>query len=202
MDGNELSQALVGLEQPVNPGEHTFRAESGDARSKIAKVSIEEGGRKTVTLRLVSAAPPPPPPQVPVDNPEQPPQTSSSGSTLRTVGWIALGVGVIGGGVGTVYMLKKNADGSDADKLYKACNPRVCTAAERDRIDTLDAGASSAGLRSTAGFIVGGVGIVGGVTMIIVGSMGSDDAKPDAPSETASVQPWLGIGSAGLTGTF
>ena len=203
LDGDEVPRALVGLEQPVNPGEHALRAQGEDVRSKPIKVNIAEGERATVTLRLIKlATKPPPPPVEPIDKPQPKPEPTGGGSTLQTVGWIALGVGVVGGGVGTVYLLQKNADKNDADKLYKACNPRVCSPSERDRIAALDSDAASATQLSTAGFIVGGVGIVAGVTLLIVGSSASSDAKPEPASETAKVQPWLGLGSAGLAGTF
>jgi hypothetical protein len=47
---------------------------------------------------------------------------------------------------------------------------------------------------STAGFVVGGVGVAGGLTLLLT--------APKRPETEAHVSPWLGLGSAGVSGRF
>ena len=60
----------------------------------------------------------------------------------------------------------------------------------RDSIDTR-------ATLSTAMFVVGGVGLTAGLVLLLT----APKAKPATPTK-ASVEPWIGIGSAGLRGTF
>ena len=59
---------------------------------------------------------------------------------------------------------------------------------------------------STVSFIVAGVGAAIGVTGFFVGGGSAPAAKPaDAPAPDQSalrVVPWIGLGSAGVNGTF
>ncbi len=99
------------------------------------------------------------------------PRTPPSGSrsnTLRTVGWVTLGVGVAGLGTGLVGALLR---GTSADDFN--ANPS-CGEDERSR-----GGASCQGLYervgamqtlATVGWIVGGLGVAAGVVMIALPS--------------------------------
>jgi len=61
------------------------------------------------------------------------------------------------------------------------------------RVGTLLDDARSANTISLVGFIVGGVGVAGGVTLLLTTSK-------SAPAQTAHVAPYLGLGAAGVRG--
>ncbi|MFW5739056.1 MAG: tetratricopeptide repeat protein [Myxococcota bacterium] len=198
--------ALVGLERPIDPGEHRFRASSDGSKARPVTVSIEEGERKTVTLELRTLAtteplfddPPPPPAEQPTED------AGVSGTTVA--GITALGVGAIGLGLGAYFIKQESDFESDADTLFKACNPRVCTQSERQRIAAMDEDAATSRNMSTASFIVGGVGVASGIVLLMLAPSGEDDAGLSESGEHAGpsprVQPWVGLGSAGVMGQF
>jgi hypothetical protein len=56
MDGKEVSNALVGLSMPVDPGEHTFKATADGMASDEVRVSLRERAKESVSLTLKPAA--------------------------------------------------------------------------------------------------------------------------------------------------
>ncbi len=191
MNDDVVPLELVGIARPVDPGTYRFRATSRDGNARPVSVTLKEGENKTVTLELRSLnEPADPEPAVPVT-----PETS--GMHGMTIGGIAsLGAGAIALGLGAYFSKQKGDRKSDADTLFNACNPRVCTNEERIRIDDMDGEAASNGNKATAGFIAGGVLVAGGVTLLLLAPSSQDT------SSASSLRPWVGIGSAGLSGTF
>ncbi len=129
--------------------------------------------------------------------------SSGSGSGLRVASYIALGVGAVGVGVGSYFLLKSRGTTDDADALYKLCQKEsgspVCSIpTRRDEYEAKDADAASQRNIGVGALIGGGVGLVAGVTMLIVGSSSSDSARNDAPR----VVPMIGLGSLGIAGKF
>jgi hypothetical protein len=222
-DGVRVPDALVGVPRPVDPGEHKLQAVADGMESTVNTVLVREGARETVVLTLqprdVTASGPPAtapvrpagataaatPAAAPAQSPGSPaPEgrdtatTSSSGtSALRIASYAALGVGVVGLAVGTVFLVKKSGATSDANKTFDECNPRGCSTSERASIASFDDDANAAKTNATIGYVVGGVGVVAGVTMLVL-DLSKSSPKPAA----ASIQPWIGYQSAGLSGTF
>lgn len=193
MNDEVVPLELVGIARPVDPGTHRFRATSRDGNARPVSVTIKEGENKTITLELMSLNEPedPTPP-----GPETPPETSG-GMHGMTVGGIAsLGAGAIALGLGAYFTKREGDSQNDADTLFNACNPRVCTNEERIRIEDMDDEATSNGNKATLGFIAGGVFVAGGVTLLLLAPSQKET------SSAASLRPWVGIGSAGLSGTF
>ena len=96
-DGVELSSVTLGLELPVNPGEHVVVASAPGFLPKRFVIIAKEGQRQSVA---VAAGAPEPHAPAPQDMTAGPPRSS----TPRTIAWItggtglaALGVGVVGG---------------------------------------------------------------------------------------------------------
>jgi hypothetical protein len=135
----------------------------------------------------------PPPEPAPAPPPAAPPP-EEKGNGLRVASYAALGVGVVGLGVGTVFALQANGKYSDANDL---CPSFPCQLSQDDATKRAELGdqGSSARTVSLVGFIVGGVGVATGVTLFIVsGNKGKQAGM--------SVAPVLGLGSAGLKGSF
>ena len=196
MDGQAVPSALVGVPYPADPGTHTLVAEADGMRSAPVEVKLEEGGQQQVVLKLVPAE----------EAPVEPVKADGSGSvssddlkpggmsTMRLGSYISFGVGVVGLVGGTVFLISGNGKQADADSLFDSCEPN-CTVGQKDEISSLDDEASSAKGLATVGFIVGGVGLAAGATLLLI-DMNQSSAKAPA------VQPWVGLGSAGVRGTF
>jgi hypothetical protein len=220
MDGEKVPPALVGLPLPVDPGSHTFQATGTDLKSDPVTVSVSEGGRDAITLTVKSApgtqapvvpgtpgtapaAPAAPAATAPAAAPSAPPAettdqgTSGGGSGMKIGGYVALGVGVVGVGLGTVFLLQSKSKKSDADKLCNLPNGG-CPESKKADIQSLDNSYKSAGTLSVVSYAVGGAGLITGVILLVAG--GSKHSESTAG--TASISPWIGYQSAGVSGRF
>ena len=207
-DGEVLPAALVGVSRPVDPGEHKIEAKGATLAASPQVARIAEGARETITLTLEPAA------ATAAAAPEEAPAPQASATaapadsgadngkkTLRIASFAALGVGVVGAAVGTIFALKSKSNRGDADALYaEQCTPQCFSdnpaAAE---VASLDDSARSAKTLSIIGFAVGGVGIGAGVALFFL-SRGHE--SPAATSTGKGVSPWVGLGSAGVSGRF
>jgi len=208
MDGEKVPPALIGLPLPVDPGSHTFQAAGTDLKSDPVTVSVAEGGRDALTLTVksapgtlapgaiapaVAAAPTPAPAATTAPSPGTESTTGGGSSSMKVGGYIALGVGVVGVGLGTVFLLKATSKKSDANDLCGA--PAGCPLSKKSEIDELDSDYKSAGTVSIISYAVGGIGLATGITLLALsGSKHSESA--------ARVTPWIGYQSAGLSGRF
>ena len=102
-------------------------------------------------------------------------------------------MGAVGLGLGTVFLLKAGSKHSQADDLCTLPGG-ACPTSQKDAIDQLDNEAKKAKGAAIAGFVVGGIGIAAGVTLLMMSN--------GASSNQASIQPWIGLGSAGVSGRF
>lgn len=211
MDGEKVPAALVGLPLPVDPGSHTFVATGANLKSDPVSVTVAQGGKNTLTL-IVKPAPgtvdPDAPPPVAAAAPsasvtpgaatQAPPGTESApaagNSGMKIGGYVALGVGVVGVGVGTLFLLSAEGKKSDGDKL---CNgpDGACPLSQKEKIDSLGNDYKSAGTLSVVGYGVGAAGLIAGVTLLVLS--GSSHSET-----TAGITPWVGYQSAGLSGRF
>jgi hypothetical protein len=102
LDGIEHPSATIGVAVPIDPGEHEVRALRGAREVARARVQLDDGERRALTLELTPDAPPPVP-----DVPDAALQTSESDVRRGggDEGWIALGVGLGVVAVGAVVVL-------------------------------------------------------------------------------------------------
>ncbi len=239
VDGHEIPTALVGIPRPVDPGKHVFRAKAGGLDSGDVSVVVEEGKRQTITLKLKPATAAEAEPAAPVDSsgpaetasPAEPAPTSSSSpapvstssslgsedlgtsssgsSGMRIASYAALGVGVAGVAVGTIFGLQSKSKADEADDLCggnrESCevSPGTPVALE---VQGLNDDAGSAQTVSLIGFGAGIVGLGVGATLFIL-SLDDDgeSASSGANRQTADkprITPFIGYKSAGIFGTF
>jgi hypothetical protein len=212
MDDAPFPPALVGVPRPVDPGERRFRAYAEGLASPEVTLNMTEGMRERLTLALEPSTDRPPhyvPPEdeeeletpgvvvAPTATPEDSGPTRSGGSGLRTAGWVSLGVGAVGLGVGTVFGLQALSKRSDANDLADTCTAASpCSPATADQIGNLDDQANGANTLAIVGFAVGGVGVAAGITLQLLGGGDSDSANEPG------ITPWVGLGSAGMSGRF
>jgi len=205
MDGTKVPSALVGVAHPADPGTHTLQATGTGAASDSQSITLKEGGAATVTLQLVptpGAAPALPPPG------SQPAATAattsaaldtnqaSSGNGLRTASYVAFGAGAAGIVVGTVFGLKAKSKYNDGNALCEGRDPCELSQADAARREQLGKDGDSAKTISIIGFVAGGVGVAAGTTLFIL------SGKKEREAARAGIHPWIGLGSAGLSGRF
>ena len=210
MDGAKVPSALVGLARPADPGQHTLQASGNGVQSDAQSVSLKEGGAATITLQLKAL-----PGAAPVGMPApaqpaavSPPKTTGavdigtsgepkgSGNGLRTASYVALGVGVAGLAVGTVFGLRAKGKYRDANELCKNEDPCTLSTADANQREQFGKSADSAKTMSIIGFVAGGVGVAAGATLFILSQ------KKETEPAHAELHPWIGLGSVGLSGRF
>lgn len=186
LDGVDVPPALIGVAHSADPGAHVLRARSPAATSDDVRVDLTEGATKTATIELthaVAAAPA----AATVTTPAEPRRTKTP-----LAAWIALGVGVVGVGAGTFFVIQNHSKRGDADAL---CPNGACPASRRADIEALDHDADNAATYSWIAYGVGAAGLVAGGVLMLVGRSSS------APQQ-GHVGPWLGAGAAGVEGRF
>jgi tetratricopeptide (TPR) repeat protein len=204
-DGELVGTAQWGTAIPVDSGEHNVVASAPGRKSWQTKVTLQgEGSTATVLvpeLEQAQAATPS------ATTPESTVEVSSAaeGSTLskgtrglRIASFTALGVGVIGLGAGTVFALRSMSLRGQADDICP--DPNRCPITRRDEVDGLDNDARSAQKLATIGFVAGGVAAGAGITLFVLANkkQAATATSPPRPQ----VQPWVGLLSAGVAGTF
>jgi hypothetical protein len=242
LDGNPIPSVLVGVSQPVDPGDHRVEAVAAGYRAQPKSIKVGEAERATVTVKLEvdpNAAPTPVPgpaggakPGEPAPAPAPggaqmgggasgggvapPPApdapTSGGSSGTKIAAFSAFGVGAVGIGLGTVFILKSSAKRSQADDICKT-GVGGCPPDRKNDILQLDSDASSAQTIAIVGFAVGGASIVTGVLLLALGGGSSSGGGPKAAASNTTgaksaasadphVEPWVGLGMAGISGRF
>jgi hypothetical protein len=196
VDGQPLPAALVGVEGPVNPGKHRLVAVVSGHEGQAREIELAEGVHAQVDLMLppTEAIAAVPAEQAPAEQAAEP-MTKGSKKGLRIGSYVAFGVGALGLGAGTLFLIKGAGKKSDADEAFDRCYPN-CTTDEADHVHQLDKDSASAKTLSAVGFIAGGVGVATGITLFIL----SKDSASE--SSAAHVTPWIGWRSAGVSGRF
>lgn len=93
LDDAALSEAVLGAELPVNPGEHVVRVERDEQEIGRESFRVEEGERRAEPVHVLL-----PPPPVELDGDD----TVSSGPSIFTSPWfwVVVGVVVVGASIG------------------------------------------------------------------------------------------------------
>ncbi len=198
-DGVLVGRAEYGTAIPVDPGPHVIEANAPKKMAWTKNVDVaakQSDARVTVTLAddVSASAPPAPAPQfiappaaaaAPV--PERPP--SSAGGAQRTIGIVALGAGVVGVAVGSVFGIVAISKNNEALQPQNCPTSRLCTKAGL----SLTADANDAATVSTVAFGVGAAAIVGGALLWLT--------APTTPATDAAVRvaPVVGVSYAGVS---
>lgn len=202
VDGVAIPAALVGEGRPTNPGKHRVEGVRGTERVQ-AEVTLQEREEKSVTLRFNPAGllgtgneggGEPAAGAAPGGGTAAPPATGDSGaprrsgekgkgSAVRTMGWVAIGIGAAGAGVGVttaILALQKKRDIEIAGDCKGGCK-------ETGRVQNFNT------LRtiSIASSVGAGVLVITGIALLVA-----------APSDDTEVALELGPASVGLRGTF
>ncbi len=206
MDGEPVPSAFIGVARPVDPGEHRIEGKGPGLVAKPETTTLAEGARGAVTLTFEAV----PEAEVTALTPAAAAAPLASGSpaldsgaaddstqVLRIASYASFGVGAVGLGLGTVFALMSSSKRSDADKLFAAQCPCAKTDPAAKQVASLDDSARSAGTLSVVGFVVGGAGVAAGGVLFFLSSK-----KKSSPTAAAHITPWVGLASAGVSGTY
>jgi hypothetical protein len=217
VDGASVPSALFDSSRPTDPGTHDVRASAQGFRTVATAVQVPEGSEAALNIKLeadpsasASASGYAPSPGQILTSPNYPPPgsaapppayapaaltpVSSGGGSGRGIGYALLGIGGAGLVVGSVF---GGLALSTKSSLDSACPTKTaCPASSQSDIDALSTRATV----SSIGFGVGAAGIViGGV--LLMTSHGEAPAATPGP-RGAHLSPWIGLGAAGVGGTF
>jgi hypothetical protein len=217
VDGQPVSTVLLGVPQPMDPGNHSVTATATGFKAAPVSVTLKDAGQAAVSIKMEVDESVPLPTAAPVATPTStqvtmaptgaPSSDSAGGSNnLRIGSYVGFGVGVAGLALGTVFVLKSASNRSDADKANKELEATGCsttgghpacdaTSPLAVRVAGLDKDAKNAQTIAIVGYVVGGVGVAAGVTLFVL-SMNKDKQS------AAYVAPYVGPGSFGLRGAF
>jgi hypothetical protein len=205
LDGRPLSEAAWSTPLPVDPGEHVVDATAIGRKAWTSKFNVAAGGdNKVVTVPELAPETVPgggataakaaetSAPSAPVrTNDGSSAEMPSPGGGKRTAGYVAVGVGLVGLGVGAVFGLSAISKRHDAEDL---CTQGYCSA---KAVATNDEAKSAAWI-SDVGFGIGIAGVGVGAYLLLTAKV----AKPSAAESTAkhlSIAPLLGNHTAGIS---
>jgi hypothetical protein len=199
-NGALVGQAAWGVAAPVDPGEHVVEASAPGKRPFVATVMVgPDGEMRAVGITALedeSAAaatgtPSTPPGETAAWDGGEP----SGGSSLRTLGLVVGGMGLVGLGVGSYFGLRAMSLHDDSNAGGRCDTNNECTEEGlRLREDAI-----AASTLSTIGFVAGGLLTAAGITLFIVGA-------PDGAGTAARLEavPVIGPreGAMSLRGRF
>jgi serine/threonine-protein kinase len=178
-DATPVGGSIWGTPVAVDPGSHTVEASAPGMKKWVSTVQVAApGGTVTVTVpklepgpaaepaASVTAAAPARRPAAPVEQP-----APAAWGAQRTAGLVLAGAGVVGLGVGALFLVQAKGKLDDA-KAW--CEGDVCW--EQAGVDLH----SEAVSRQTLGYVVGGVGLAmaaGGAVLYFTASRGAAEGK-------------------------
>ena len=188
----------------VRAGRHRFVAKLEGHVDVVWEVELSPRQQESHTFKLAEVAAPAatpgpvapvsaPPPAVAVDT------SNAKSNGLRTGAYVALGVGVVGLGVGTLFGLSAKSKYKQANDITNSNCPvsDSCELAPTlfDQRERLGKDGDRAKTIALVGFIAGGVGVAAGVTLFVLSN------KKEQPA-AATVEPYLSVGGLGVRGSF
>ncbi len=204
VDGAAVPAALLDADRPTDPGSHEVAASAAGYKTVTTTVAVREGAESGVELKLdvdpnaVAVAAPPAPeatPAVVAPATASVAAPSSTQATERTAAIAGLVVGGVGLAVGTVFGIMALGSKSTLDT---ECPGKTCPASAQSDIDSLGSKATV----STIGFGIGIAGAAVGAILLVVSHGHPEGAAAAREPAKPRISPWLGLGSAGVGGTF
>lgn len=208
LDGKPVPKALIGVKTLVNPGEHKIGATT-ETHADLEEVTIVEKQLARVVLELE-------PKKSEDDGQTTPPGDKATPtppmSKKKLAGFVTLGVGgaigIAGIAVGITALNKQGELESQCPnpKIDPVTNEEVpydandyCVSnAFKARFDSFQ----TLNYAGTAMMVIGGAAVTTGIILVVLGSKEKPTPAPGQPATSFHVEPWVGIGSAGLRGTF
>jgi hypothetical protein len=198
-DDTLVNAPLFNSAIPVDPGNHVIEATAPGKKKWTQTVQVPPSGdtvEVTVPALEPESAASGPASTVSTDasSAAQPIGAEKHPNTLRIVGISTAFVGAVGVGVGLTFAIKSHSKHTQADAL---CPNGQCPVDKHDSVLALQSDSNSFGRIAVVGCVIGGAAIATGVTLWFVGA-----PSKHRDSTAASIEPWVGIASAGVRGRF
>jgi hypothetical protein len=199
VDGADVPAAAMGLPRSVDPGHHAIVAKTARAEGR-QEIDVREGEQSKVEITLVATGAPtraavePPAPASGAPAPAAETTNTSHAPSLLTWSGVGLaGAGVVVGSLTGVLAISKEPT------LNRECANHVCGPSTQSDLGSANALAAA----SDVAFALAGVGAVVAVLSLVVGHDGPSEPPAQSPAASApAARPWIGLGAAGLRGTF
>lgn len=183
------------VELGLRPGHHRLTAKLEGYADQVWEVDLQPRSKDAHRFQLVAASSPAartettPARKSAVVDTNRPP-----GNGLRIGSYVALGVGAVGLGLGTVFAIQAQNHYKEGNDLCPSF-PCGLTQANYDKRDQAGKDGDSAKTISLVGFVAGGVAVATGVTLFVL----SRKSKSEAVASTAL---YVGPGSLNMAGSF
>lgn len=205
LDGTPIAENALDSARRVDPGRHELHADADGYLPTTKRVELKEGEALLVTLDLEKEAAAAAPTLAPTPKP-RPPARPVSVETREEPGWrkpamvgaFALGgAGIVVGSVTGIMAMTKHSE------LVSDCPNRTCGPDQQSSYNDF----RTMSTVSTIGFAVGGVGLGTGMVLLLLKPKASIEQQPTAlnhrsPARGASWSPFVGVGAAGVRGSF
>jgi hypothetical protein len=195
LDDEPLPAAALAAPRAVNPGTHHLVA-TGPAGARAEQtITLREGEAREVELSAAPArareptADAPPRAEAPSRADTSPPAPEGHGTHFGLASYAGFGVGAAGFAVGTILAA---ATLSKASSIVTNCSDTSCEQSTKDAAHSARDLGTAAVVAYTVGFIGVGVGLA---DLILY------RRDPSAASDR-SIHPWIGVGAAGVRGSF
>lgn len=203
VDEEPVSGAIVGVPYPIDPGDHRLAAHADGYESVEARVSLSAGQAREITLTLTRAAPAAAStePASSASDTDTRADAGGDGSGVNGMligGYVSLGIGVAGVGLGTLFAVHYVQAQNDANETWakcldesdEGCDDPALAQETRD----LDDEATAKGTQAWIAYGVGAAGLATGIALLALGS--NDGASG------ARVTPYATANGFGVAGQF
>ena len=194
VDGAPITQGAWGVATPIDPGSHGVEARAPGYETWSSSIDVTgETQQVKVQIPLLTKKPD----AGPASGPATPLRVhvDDSGSPIRTLGWVGVGVGAASLGLGAVFLVQKGSKVDERDAAVAQCPTLTnCGTVIDEKISTLNSEVRTADTIATAGFIAGGVLVAGGIAAVILAP------KARANTESAWLLPAVSPQVLGLSG--
>jgi hypothetical protein len=213
LDHTDLPAAESDIPIPTDPGTHVFSAHTSRTKTNEVSVTLRDGAKQTVNLVLPDA----PAGAAPLgDNPPpkdggsggQPPHkdqpAASHGTSGQAVaGYVGLGLGAVGIGVGTYFIIAAGKADSLASKEYVCeTNGMNCSPEQEATIKGHEADTNRDRVLSIVSYSVGGAAAITGLVLLLTDHPSSQKEEPASGEPFGSLRVLPGLGSITVTGKF
>lgn len=171
-----------------NPGRYEVVVKAAGFKTYSKKIKLREGDVEKLVVRMKSLAP------------AKPEKEESDGKGMsRVPAYLSWGLGVAGLGVGIGFGIAAMNATNDVLTLYGCQNDKCPPEAEADL-----SVAKTNGNLSTAGFVVGGAGLVAGTILFFVAGNDDEEGANEAGKRqlTIEARPVIAPGYLGVSGRF
>jgi hypothetical protein len=192
------------LKLRVRAGHHRVRAEINGVESDVWEFSAAPG---EATAHEFSLRPQPPPPEAPAPvepAPDVRVDSSPGNPGLRVASYVTLGLGAVGVGLGTYFLVDAFDKRSHADDVFERCSEMALdcpeTAPLYGEAKDAEAAENDAFQRSRITYVAGGALLVTGVVLFFVSAPSGSGEAPRG--QEATLVPWLSPQGLGVSGRF